>query len=264
MTDARPLALVTGASSGIGFELARLFVENGYDLVANAEDAGLERAAEELRGGGATVYAAQADLSTPNGVEQLYAAVAQTGRPLSAAALNAGIGHGGAFVDSDLADELRVIQVNVTSTVHLAHRLLRDMVAQGDGRVLLTSSIASTMAGPFQAVYNASKSFLTSFGEALQNELKDTAVTVTTLLPGPTDTEFFHRAEMDDTRMGQGKKDEPAQVAQQGFDAMLAGKDKVVGGSLKTKAMAAANTVTPDALKSEGHRHLAKPGSGVD
>ena len=192
----------------------------------------------------------------------MYAAAVASGRPLAAAALNAGVGHGGAFVDNDLADELEIINLNVTSTVHLAKLVLRDMVAHGEGRLLITSSIASTMPGSFQAIYNASKSFLQSFAEAVGNELKDSGVTVTSLMPGPTDTDFFHRAEMDDTRMGQGPKDPAAQVAQQGFDALMAGKDKVVAGSLMTKAQELAASVLPDALKVEGHRHLAEPGSG--
>jgi short-subunit dehydrogenase len=262
MTDPKPLALVTGASSGIGYELARQFAENGFDVIVNAEDDGLAAAAAELAGTGADVQAVQADLATYDGVEQLYAAVQATGRPLAAAALNAGIGRGGPFVENPLADELRLIDLNVTGTVHLAKRVLVDMHARNDGKVLFTSSIASTMPGPFQAVYNASKSFVQSFSEALANELKETDVTVTALMPGPTDTEFFERADLLDTKIGQGPKDDPAQVARQGFEALMAGKDKVVGGGVKSRAQAAAAAVLPDALKSAGHRQMAKPGSG--
>jgi short-subunit dehydrogenase len=262
MTDTKPLAVVTGASSGIGFELAKQFAGNGFDLLVNAEDEGLGSAAEQLRAAGAHVQPLRADLSTYEGVEELYVAIVSTGRPVSAAALNAGVGQGGAFVDTDLADELRIIDLNVTSTVHLAKRLLRDMVARDDGRVLITSSIASTMPGSFQAVYNASKSFLQSFAQALQNELKDTEVTITSLMPGPTDTNFFHRADMDDTAVGQGSKDDPAQVAKQGFDALMAGKERIVGGSVTTKAQEAANKVLPDKLKAAAHRQMAEPGSG--
>ncbi len=148
--------------------------------------------------------------------------------------------------------------------MHLAKRLLCDMVARDDGKVLITSSIASTMPGSFQAVYNASKSFLQSFAEALQNELKDTNVTVSSLMPGPTDTNFFRRAGMDDTAVGRGSKDDPAQVAAQGFEALMSGKDKLVAGSIKTKVQGATNKVLPDKVKAALHRRMAEPGSDSD
>jgi uncharacterized protein len=259
MTETRPLALVTGASSGIGLELAKQFAEHGFDLVINAEEAGVEAAAVELRATGATVQAVQADLSTYDGVEQLYAAVTAAGRPLDAVALNAGVGLGGLFLETDLAREIEMIALNVTSTVHLAKRVLTDMAARDAGKVLITSSIASTMPGSYQSVYNATKSFLQSFSQALQDELKDTGVSVTALMPGPTDTNFFHRAGMDDTRVGQSSKDDPAQVAEQGFQALMKEKDKIIGGSVTTKAQGVANKVLPDKLKAATHRKMAEP-----
>jgi uncharacterized protein len=262
MTNTKPLAVVTGASSGIGFELAKVFADNGYDLLITAEDSRLEAAAEQLRVAGAGVQPVQVDLSTYDGVEQLYAAIVSTGRLVSAAALNAGVGQGGAFIDTDLADEIKIIDLNITSTVHLTKRLLKDMVIRDSGRVLITSSIASTMPGSFQAVYNASKSFLQSFAQALGNELKGTGVTITALMPGPTDTDFFHRADMDDTKVGQGAKDDPALVAKQGFEALMGGKDKVVAGSATTKVQGVAGKVLPDKLKAAAHRQMAQPGSG--
>ena len=259
---ARPLALVTGASSGIGRELARLFVATGHDVVVTAEDAGLDHARTELAAGGAHVEAVRADLATREGVEQLVAAVERLGRPLDALALNAGVGVGGPFLETDLEAELRMIALNVTAVVHLAKRLLPPMVARGRGRVLVTSSIAAEMPGPFEAVYAATKAFDHSFAEAIRNELKDTGVTVTSLQPGPTETNFFHRAGMDDTRVGASDtKDDAGQVAQQGFDAMMAGKDHVVAGSLLNKVQATLAQVTPDALKAQVHRKLAEPGS---
>jgi short-subunit dehydrogenase len=262
MTDTKPLAVVTGASSGIGHELAKQFAEHGFDLLICTEDVGLAAAADGLRAGGADVQTVQSDLSTYDGVEQLYAAIAQTGRPVSAAALNAGVGQGGAVLETVLADELKIIALNVTSTVHLAKRLLTDMAALDDGRILITSSIAATMPGSFQAVYNASKSFLQSFAEALQNELKDTGITITSLLPGPTETNFFHRADMKDTKVGSSPKDDPAAVAQQGFEALMSGRDKIIAGSVKTKVQGVANKVLPDKLKAAVHRRMAEPGSG--
>src|SRR3954447_22112001 len=262
MTDAKPLALVTGASSGIGFELARQFAQHGFDLVVNAEDAELDAAAVQLRAEGAEVHAVRAALRTGDGVEQVWNRVAGLGRPLDAAALNAGVGQGGPFVDTDLADEQAIIDLNVTSTVHLAKLVLRHMVARDQGRVLFTSSIAATMPGSFQAVYNASKSFVQSFAEALQNELKDSAVTITSLMPGPTDTEFFERAEMMDTKVGRGEKDDPAQVAEQGVEALLAGKPRVTGGGLKTRVQDVASKVMPDKVRAAMPRGMAEPGSG--
>jgi short-subunit dehydrogenase len=258
---ARPLAVVTGASSGIGLELARQFATNGFDLVVNAEDAELDAAADQLRAEGGSVAAVRTDLRSRDGVEGLYAAVAATGRPVAAVALNAGVGKGGAFVDNPVEDEQSIIDLNVTATFRLAKLFLRDMAARGGGKVLFTSSIASTMPGPYQAVYNASKSFIQSLAEALATELRDTGVTVTSLMPGPTDTEFFERGDLLDTRIGTGPKDDPAQVAKQGYEALMAGKDKVVAGSLLTKAQAAANTVLPDKLKSAAHAKMAQPGS---
>jgi uncharacterized protein len=262
VTESKPLAVVTGASSGIGRELAKQFATHGFDLVINAEDGGLDDAAVELRAAGADVRTVRADLRTSDGVETLYSALTDTGRPVSAAALNAGVGRGGAFLDTDLDDEIEIIDLNITSTVRLAKRLLRDMAARDEGRVLITSSIASTMPGSFQAVYNASKSFLQSFAEAVANELKDTGVTITSLMPGPTETNFFHRADMDDTKVGTSSKDDPAQVAEQGFEALMSGKDKLVAGSVGTKAQGLANKVLPDKLKAAAHRRMAEPGSG--
>jgi short-subunit dehydrogenase len=260
-SSTRPLALVTGASSGIGLELARQFAEGGFDLIVAAEDDAINGVAPQLAGS-AHVEAVQVDLATAAGVEELYGRVTAAGRPLAAAALNAGIGAGGAFAtDTDLADELRIVDLNVRSTVHLAKYVVRDMVARDEGRILLTSSIASTMPGAFQAVYNASKSFVQSFALALRNELKDTGVTVTSLMPGPTETEFFERADMLDTEVGSADKDDPADVARQGFEALMAGEERVVSASASTKVQAAGSRFLPDSAKAAMHRKMAEPGT---
>jgi uncharacterized protein len=256
------LAVVTGASSGIGLELAKLFAGAGYDVIVAAEDGEIVTVAEGVEQSGVHAEAVQVDLATPAGVEELYRRIQAMGRPVDAIALNAGIGAGGAFAtDTDLADELRLIDLNVRSTVHLAKYVVRDMVARNQGRMLFTSSIASTMPGSFQAVYNASKSFVQSFALALRNELKDTGVTVTSLMPGPTDTEFFERADMLDTRVGAGDKDDPADVARDGFEALMAGDERVVSHSASTKAQARAGRLMPDSAKAEMHRKMAEPGS---
>jgi short-subunit dehydrogenase len=264
MSDANGLAVITGASSGIGLELARQFAEHGFDLIVAAEDDELTAAAGSLDGADVQVDAVRVDLATPAGVEQLYERIQASNRPVDALALNAGIGSGGAFVETELEDELKLVDLNVRSVVHLAKLVVRDMVARGEGRVLITSSIASTMPGSFQAVYNASKSFDQSFALALRNEVKDTGITVTSLMPGPTDTEFFERAEMLDTKVGSGDKDDPADVARDGFEALMAGDERVVSASLSTKVQARAGRVLPDSVKAEMHRKMAEPGSAKD
>jgi short-subunit dehydrogenase len=266
MDPTKPFAVVTGASSGIGFELAKQFATNDYDLLITAEDAELQTAATELRALGAEVEAIQVDLATDGAVDELYARITASGRPVDAIALNAGIGAGGSFAGPDddrtpLEKELTIVDLNVRSTVHLAKHVITDMVARDEGKVLFTSSIASTMPGAFQAVYNASKSFVQSFALALRNELKDTNVSITALMPGPTDTEFFERADMLDTKVGAGDKDDPADVARDGFEALMAGDERVVSASLKTKAQGRAGRFMPDSAKAEMHRKMAEPGS---
>ena len=262
---ARPLAVVTGASSGIGYELAKQFATNGFDLIVCAEDDAIVTAARDMAGLGARAEAVQADLAQPSGVEQLYGRITAAGRPVAALALNAGIGMGGAFAtDTDLEQELAIVDLNCRSTVHLAKLVVRDMVARNEGRMLFTSSIASTMPGSFQAVYNASKSFVQSFALALREELKDTNVTVTSLMPGPTDTEFFERADMLDTKVGADDKDDPADAAKDGFEALMAGKERVVSHSLKTKVQGRASRFMPDSAKAAMHRQMAEPGSAEE
>ncbi len=256
----RPLAVVTGASSGIGLELARLFATNGYDLVIAAEDADIETAARDLETLGAAAEAVQTDLATYDGVEALAARL--DGRPVAALALNAGAGAGGPFLENDLAKELGIIQLNVASTVHLAKRVLPGMVARGEGRVLITASIASVIPGAFSAVYNATKAFDLSFAQAIRNELKDSGVTVTALMPGATDTDFFERADMMDTKAATGAKDDPAAVAKDGYDALMAGDDHVVAGAVKNRIQATVANVTPDTVLAEMHRGMAEPGTG--
>ena len=260
--SSKPLAVVTGASNGIGYELAKQFAENGYDLLVTAQDAKIEDAARTFEGTGAKVESVRADLATRDGVDQLYRRIKAAGRPVDAIAINAGVGVGGDFAQgTDLDAELRLIDLNVKSTVHLAKHVVRDMAERGSGKILFTSSIAGTMPGPFEAVYAASKAFVLSFSEALRNELKDKGVTVTALMPGPTETNFFHRAGMDDTPVGSSKKDDAAQVAKEGFDALMAGKDSVVPGSLMTKVQGLANEVLPETAKAALHRAQSKPGS---
>jgi short-subunit dehydrogenase len=263
-TTERPLALVTGASSGIGFQLARQFLSNGFDTVIVAENDKIHTAAEELKGLGGDAYAEQIDLTDRQGMARLHAAVAALGRPLEAVAINAGIGVGGPFVETDLEAELKTIDLNVISTVVIAKWVASDMVQRNQGKILFTSSVISRAPAPFQAIYGASKAFVQSFGQALRNELKDTGVTVTTLLPGPTETDFFERADLLDTKVGSDDKDDPALVAKQGFKALMEGDGNVLGGSLKSRTMGLGSNVMPDAAGAEFNRKLSEPGSGKD
>ena len=258
----KPFAVVTGASSGIGYELARQFAGHGYDLLICAENQNIDDAERALNEFGVLVESVQADLSTREGLEQLYRRMQQDGRPVAAIAINAGIGVSGNFAeDTDIEDELRLIRLNVIAPVHLAKLVLKDMLREGSGKILFTSSIAGTMPAPFEAVYGASKAFLTSFAQAVRSELKDAPITITVLMPGATETEFFHRAGMDDTKLGASEKDDPAQVAKDGFEALIAGKDHVVAGSFKNKVQAMAGHVLPDPVVANLHRQQSEPGS---
>lgn len=256
-------AVVTGASSGIGLELARMFGENGFDLlIASASDR-IHAAAEALRSKtGVSIQSVQTDLATYDGNEELYGAIKNAARPLDAIAINAGVGVSGDFArETELAAELNLIRLNVVSPVHLAKRVLPDMLERGKGRILFTSSIAGAMPAPFEAVYGASKAFLTSFAQAIRNEVKNTQITMTVLMPGATDTNFFHRAGMCDTKIGVSRKDDPAEVARDGFEALMAGKDHVIAGSFKNRVQTAAGHTLPDQLVANLHRRMSEPGS---
>jgi short-subunit dehydrogenase len=257
--DLRPLAVVTGASSGIGYELAKLAAENGHDLVIAADRPEIVEAAQAFAQAGAKVDHLQADLSTTEGVDALLAKIGA--RPVDLLMANAGHGLGQAFLDEDFKAARHVVDTNITGTIYLVHEIGRRMVARDRGRILFTGSIAGLMPGSFQAVYNGTKAFVDSFAWALRNELKDTGVTVTCLMPGATETDFFHRAGLDDTKIGQGKKDDPADVARTGFEAMMKGEGDVVHG-LKNKMQAAAAAVLPQSQLAEMHRGMTEPGSG--
>jgi short-subunit dehydrogenase len=259
--DLRPLAVVTGASSGIGYELAKLAVENGFDLVIAADRPQIAEAASALQSVGGNVDYLQVDLSTTDGVDQLCDLIGD--RPVDALMANAGHGLGKAFLDEDFDQARHVVDTNITGTIYLVHRIGRQMRARDKGRILFTGSIAGLMPGTFQAVYNGTKAFIDSFAWALRNELKDTGVSVSCLMPGATETEFFHRAGLDDTKIGQSKKDDPADVAKTGFDAMMKGEGDVVHG-LKNKMQAAVAAVTPQSRLAEMHRGMAEPGSGEE
>jgi uncharacterized protein len=243
---ARPFAIVTGASTGIGFELARCGATNGFDLLVAADEPAIHEAANQLRASGAMVDALEVDLATAKGVETLYAAA--RGRRVDALLANAGRGLGRAFLDQSFEDIQRVIDTNVTGTLYLVQLVGREMRARGAGRILITGSIAGFMPGTYQAVYNGTKALLDSFSFALRAELKDSGVTVTCLMPGATETDFFERADMLDTKV------------ESGFEAMMKGEGDVVTG-WTNKLRAAIATITPSALLAEQHRKMAEPGT---
>ena len=260
--DPDPYALVTGASRGIGFALARELAQRGFDLMIVSEDDAIHEAAHALRNSGAAVVPIRADLRTSDGVDIVAAAMLAAGSPPAIAALNAGVGVSGAFIETALADELNLLSLNVVSVVHLSKHLLPMMVAAGRGRVLYTASIAADLPGPFMAVYAASKAFVLSFAEAVRNELEETGVSITALLPGPTDTDFFRRAGMLDTKAATGHKDDPALVAREALEALFEGEDQRVAGALRNKLMDTMAHLAPDKTNAALHRRMTEPGSG--
>ena len=255
----RPLAIVTGASSGIGYELAKCCADHGFDLLIAADEPAIHEAARDFRTCGAVVETVEADLATPDGANKVYAAT--KGRPVEALLANAGHGLGHAFLDQNFDNVRHVIDTNITGTLYLIQKAGRDMRARGQGRILITGSVAGFMPGTFQAVYNGTKAFLNSFSWALRNEMQDTGVTVTCLMPGATETEFFERANMLDTKVGQAEKDDPADVAKAGFDAMMEGEGDVVTG-WRNKLQTTVANITPASILAEQHRKKAEPGSG--
>jgi short-subunit dehydrogenase len=249
-------AIITGASSGIGRELAKLAAEDGYDLLLVADTPFVDPSA----GLPGNVETLEVDLSTIQGVDRLLDATG--GRQIDLLCANAGHGLGGGFLDQDVAEWRHVIDTNITGTVYLLQKVLKRMVARDEGKILVTGSIAGWVPGSFQAVYNGTKAFIDNFTAAIRNELKEKNITITTLEPGPVDTEFFHRARMDDTKVGQSdSKSDPADVAKHGWGAMMAGKATIISG-LTNKLQVAAAGVLPQSIPAQIHRGMAEPGSG--
>jgi short-subunit dehydrogenase len=255
-------AIITGASTGIGFDLATIAAREGYDILVVADEPLIDAAAADFKQFGTDVRSVEADLSTFEGVERLLQAAG--GRTIDVLCANAGHGLGGAFVDQDPTRWRHVVDTNVTGTVYLLQRVLKEMAARNEGRVLVTGSIAGYMPGAFQAVYNGTKAFIDSFVAAIQDELKDSdGVTITNLMPGATETEFFDRADMLDTKVGTQKKDDAEKVAQDGWDAMMAGKKQIVSGWHNKLQTVMAN-VLPNAVLAHQHRNMAEPGTAKE
>jgi short-subunit dehydrogenase len=259
-------AVITGASSEIGLEIARQCVKHRFDVLLSADDAELHRAAQVLEtdagAAGAIVQTLRTDLSTRDGMDTLYQATVDGHRPVDALVLNAGVSVGGPFLETDIESELRMVTLNCVHTIYLAKCLLPDMVRRGHGRILITGSVVSTSPSRYEAVYGATKAFVMSFGEAIRKELEDSGVTVTVMQPGATDTRFFERAGMTDTEVGRAKKDARTMVAKHGFDAMMAGKSSVLAGGLKSKTQGLANELLPETVKAARAAKQADPRRG--
>jgi short-subunit dehydrogenase len=256
------LAVITGASTGIGLELARLCADQDFELVIAADEPRINEAATELSQR-TPCTAVECDLSTLEGVDKLISAIEATGRPVEVLVANAGRGLGQAFLDQNLEESLKVCHTNIDGTLALIHEVARSMRSRRQGRILITGSIAGLMPGTFSAVYNGTKAFLDSFSVALNNELKDSGVSVTCLMPGATETEFFKRAGMTDTKVGTDEKASAADVAKTGFDALMKGELTVVAG-LGNKMRAIMSHIVPDSMLAQMHRGMAEPGTAKD
>jgi short-subunit dehydrogenase len=254
-------AIVTGASSGIGLSLAKELAGRGYDLAISSAGDRLNTAVQELQAIGASVTAIQQDLASREGVENFWNEVISLGRKVDIACINAGVGVGGLFAETDLDEELNMVELNCTGTVQLAKYVVQQMVARRQGGILFTSSIAGEMVAPREAVYAATKAFVLSLAHSIRCELRDSGVSVTALQPGPTDTDFFHRAGMDNTQVGSEGKSEsqPDDVAKQGIEALLAGEDHVYAASMKTKAEGMLANAIPGNVKAAMHEKMARP-----
>jgi short-subunit dehydrogenase len=253
-------ALITGGSAGIGFELAKLFAKDKYDLiiVARHKDE-LDAAANELRKEGINVITISKDFFVSGAAFELYEEIKQMGIQVSVLVNDAGQGVYGKFTDTDLQRELNIIQLNIGATVVLTKLFLKDMLARNEGKILNVASIAGKIPGPYQAVYHGTKAFVHSFNEALRNELKDTEITLTSLLPGATNTDFFRKADMLDAKIVRdGDLADPAGVAKDGYEALMSNKDKVVSG-FKNKVQVAMTNVTPDSIAAEQMRKMQAP-----
>jgi uncharacterized protein len=253
-------ALITGATMGIGYELAKIFAQDGYNLVlvARTEEDLQKRATEFSQQYGVQAIPIAKDLFQTNAAFELYEEVKRKQIEVDVLVNDAGQGQYGLFIESDINRLLEIIQLNVSSLTVLTHLFLKDMVARNDGKILQLASIASELPGPWQAVYHATKAYVLSFTEALINELKNTNVTMTALQPGATETDFFNKADMQESKILDTKLSDPAKVAKDGYEALMKGDDKIVSG-LKNKAMVTMSNVLPDTMVAEQLNKMQQP-----
>ncbi|SFG39183.1 Short-chain dehydrogenase [Halobacillus alkaliphilus] len=256
----RKFVMITGSTSGLGFELAKLFANDGYDVAMSGSSEDIYQSAKEIEKLGVEAYPFKADASTYDDVEEFWKFVKSKDRKLDSAVLNVGIGMGGSFLENDLQEELKLIDINISGTVHMAKRVVQDMVPNKEGDILIVSSVSATLPTPYETVYGPSKAFGFMFAESLREELKETGVNVTAMLPGATNTSFHHNAGMDSTYFGDEKnKNNKELVAQQGYEALKNELDHVVCGDEATKKEAEENKQTPEEVKAAKHAEKAKP-----
>lgn len=256
----KPIALVTGGSAGIGLEIARLLANDGHDLVITGSSSRVNDAAEELRKTGVEVTPIQSDLSTEEGVAAVLEAITDTGRVPDVLVFNAGIAIGGAFVDIPLERHMQLIALNVLAPVRMAHALIPQLINKGGGKVLLVSSLSATTPTPYESVYGPSKAFLTSFGHSIREELSGTGVQITILHPGATATEFHSRAGMGTTGFGDNSwKNNPAEVARQGYEGLMSGETSIIGGDEATQEAAREHKRLSEEEKARRHAEMARP-----
>jgi len=248
MENQQKTALITGGTSGIGKELAKLFAKDHYNLIIVARDqAELDSTAGELSASGIKVETIAKDLSD---MEQAKALCGEINTPIDVLVNDAGQGVYGLFTENELERELGIVHLNICATVILTKHFLKEMVARGDGKILNLGSVAGKLPGPWQAVYHATKAFVLSFTTAVREEVKDSGVTLTALMPGVTNTDFFNKAGMNDSKAAQDKEAmaDPADVAKEGYEALMAGKDRVIAGWKNSVEVHAANLMPDSAV----------------
>jgi len=256
--------LITGGSMGIGLALAEEFAKNGHDLILVARFTGeLLKAKEQLLPYGVEVIIKQRDLFDPQAAFDLYNELVSEGRVVEILVNNAGQGLYGLFEYTDIRRELAIINLNICSMVVLSKLFLKDMLMRGRGRILNLSSIASKSPGPWQSVYHGTKAFVQSFSEALRSEVKDRGTVITALLPGATDTDFFRKAGMEQSRIAQDKDQlaDPADVARDGYKALMANADMVVSG-FKNKLNVWMSNIMPDSIAADNMKSQQEPTDG--
>lgn len=262
MNNIGSCALITGATNGIGYELARLFAADGYQLVIVARDSDeLDRTTMELSAQyGVNITPIAIDLFDRQNAHQLFQMVQEKGISIDVLVNNAGQGVYGKFQDTELERELNIMDLNMGSLVILTKLFLKPMLEKGNGKILNLASIASKLPGPWQAVYHGTKAFVLSFSEAIRSELEGTGITVTALMPGPTDTDFFNKADMQDSKMVQDESSlaDPAKAAADGYKALMEGRDKVISG-FKNKAQVAMGNMMPDSAVADTMYQQQKP-----